>query len=244
MAQTFVVGDIHGALKALQQVITAIDFRKDDLLVFLGDYVDGWSESPEVISYLDELSSMCKCIFLKGNHDVWCHAWLTGEYPNPYWLQHGGKSTVDNYRRISNNVKLEHIAFFNRMQDYYIDDKNRLFVHAGFSSMHGPAMERYESNFYWDRTLWEVAVTMDKKITPDSVLYPKRLKLFDEIFIGHTPTVNFNTDTPMHAANVWNIDTGAAFTGKLSIINADTKKVWQSDVVQHLYPDEKGRNTL
>lgn len=242
MAQTFVVGDIHGAYKALQQVIATIDFKKDDLLVFLGDYVDGWSESPEVISYLDELSTICHCVFMKGNHDVWCQSWLKGEYPNPFWLQHGGRSTVDAYKKISSAERQRHIAFFDRMQNYYIDNKNRLFVHAGFSSMHGPAMEIYESNFYWDRTLWEVALTMDKRIKPDSIWYPKRLKAFEEIFIGHTPTINYDQDTPMHAANVWNIDTGAAFTGKLSVINADTKKVWQSDIVQHLYPGERGRN--
>ncbi|PVD52469.1 serine/threonine protein phosphatase [Terrimonas sp.] len=243
MAQTFVVGDIHGALKALQQVITVIDFRKDDLLIFLGDYVDGWSESPGVITYLDELGTICNCIFLRGNHDVWCESWLKGEYPNPYWLQHGGKSTVEAYRNIGVHEKQRHLAFFSRMQNYYIDDKNRLFVHAGFSSMHGPETESYESNFYWDRTLWEVAVTiMDSRIQEDSVWYPKRLKLFEEIFIGHTPTINFNSYMPMHAANVWNVDTGAAFTGRLSVINAETKKVWQSDIVQQLYPGEKGRN--
>jgi hypothetical protein len=43
-------------------------------------------------------------------------------------------------------------------------------------------------------------------------------------------------------ANVWNIDTGAAFKGPLSIIDADTKEVWQSEPVYKLYPSEMGRN--
>jgi serine/threonine protein phosphatase 1 len=46
----------------------------------------------------------------------------------------------------------------------------------------------------------------------------------------------------MHAINVWNIDTGAAFTGKLSAIDIDTKDVFQSDTVKDLYPYEQGRN--
>jgi serine/threonine protein phosphatase 1 len=46
----------------------------------------------------------------------------------------------------------------------------------------------------------------------------------------------------MKAANVWNVDTGAAFTGRLSALNIDTKKYFQSDVVRTLYPQEKGRN--
>lgn len=46
----------------------------------------------------------------------------------------------------------------------------------------------------------------------------------------------------MHAINVWNLDTGAAFRGKLSCMDIKTKKVWQSDEVYTLYPTEKGRN--
>ena len=46
----------------------------------------------------------------------------------------------------------------------------------------------------------------------------------------------------MHAGNVWNIDTGAAFKGKMSAINLVTKEVFQSDHLPALYPNEKGRN--
>jgi serine/threonine protein phosphatase 1 len=46
----------------------------------------------------------------------------------------------------------------------------------------------------------------------------------------------------MQACNVWNVDTGAAFLGKLSALNVETKDFWQSDIVQQLYPNEKGRN--
>jgi serine/threonine protein phosphatase 1 len=46
----------------------------------------------------------------------------------------------------------------------------------------------------------------------------------------------------MNAINVWNVDTGAAFKGKLSAIDLDTKEVFQSDAVYILYPNEVGRN--
>ena len=128
------------------------------------------------------------------------------------------------------------------MKLYHIDDKNRLFVHAGFVSMHGPAREYSDTNLYYDRTLWEMALSFDDRIKKDSIFYPKRLKLFNEIYIGHTPTINFDSVVPMQAINVWNIDTGAAFYGRLSCIDIDTKKVYQSDVLPSLYPNEKGRN--
>jgi serine/threonine protein phosphatase 1 len=75
-----------------------------------------------------------------------------------------------------------------------------------------------------------------------SKFYPKRLKIFREIFIGHTPTTNYDSEIPMQAHHVWNVDTGAAFKGRLTAMDVDTKEYWQSDPVWKLYPNEKGRN--
>ena len=135
-----------------------------------------------------------------------------------------------------------HLQFFKDMKLYYLDEANRLFLHAGFTSQHGVEREMHSATFYTDRTLWEMALVMDKKIDSNSIIYPKRLKHYQEIYIGHTPTTNFDLEVPTNAINVWNVDTGATFKGKLSAINIDTKTVFQSDNVYTLYPNEKGRN--
>lgn len=242
MARTFVIGDIHGALKALDQLVQKIKPKAEDKLIFLGDYVDGWSQSAQVISRLMELDARYNCIFMKGNHDEWCESWLMGKPADPVWLFHGGRSTVESYETLNAAEKITHITFYNRLRPFYIDEKNRLFIHAGFASMHGPEHERYETSFLWDRTLWETARSMNKRMSKNSLLYPRRLQLFHEIYIGHTPTINYNKFLPMKAANLWNVDTGAAFYGKLSALDIDSKKVIQSDPPQQLYPGEKGRN--
>lgn len=241
-SRTLVIGDIHGAYLALKQVLSKADITKDDTLIFLGDYVDGWSQSFEVIEYLIELAERNTCIFIKGNHDAWCEEWLETGQTNPSWLFHGGEETIKSYSNTTKEVLKDHLAFFKSMLNYYVDNNNDLFIHAGYSSMHGPEKEMYASNYRWDRTLWEMALTMDKRIKEDSKLYPKRLKLYHEIYIGHTPTLNYDVEVPMNAVNVWNIDTGAAFLGKLTVLDIETKEFWQSDVVQTLYPVEKGRN--
>ena len=46
----------------------------------------------------------------------------------------------------------------------------------------------------------------------------------------------------MNAINVWNVDTGATFTGRLSALDINTKEIFQSDIVKNLYPNEMGRN--
>ncbi len=242
MKRNLVIGDIHGGLKAVYQVFKKANVTTEDKLIFLGDYVDGWSESAAVMDYIIELSNGYDCIFIKGNHDAWCEEWLRTGEADRTWLFHGGQATVDSYAAVNAATKIQHLNFMEQLPYYYIDEQNRLFIHAGFTSMHGPQKEFHNSNFSWDRTLWEMALTMDKRIKKDSVLFPKRLKLFTEIYIGHTPTLYYNVDVPMQGSYVWNLDTGAAFTGKLSIMDIDTKEFWQSEAVYKLYPGETGRN--
>ena len=70
MKRTLVIGDIHGGLRALKQVFERAAISKNDTLIFLGDYVDGWSESAQVMEYVIGLSEKQRCVFIKGNHDV------------------------------------------------------------------------------------------------------------------------------------------------------------------------------
>jgi serine/threonine protein phosphatase 1 len=158
------------------------------------------------------------------------------------WYLHGGKETIDSYDIFSKEDKKEHLSFFENMPLYHLDAENRLFLHAGFTSVHGVEKEIFTENFYFDRTLWELALAMNKNMDKDAIYFPKRLQHYSEIYIGHTPTTNFGETTPMNAFNVWNIDTGAAFKGKITGINIDTKRYFQSDNLPNLYPNEKGRN--
>lgn len=240
--RTLVIGDIHGGYTALQQVLERAAVTSADKLIFLGDYVDGWSESCQVIELLMQLGQQQQCLFIRGNHDTWCEEWLKTGEANEVWFRNGGKETMASYRTFEEQLWKKHLQFFESMLNYHIDEHNNLFIHAGYSSMQGPEKETYTSNCYWDRTLWEMALTMDTRIETNSLLYPKRLKLFREIFIGHTPTLHYDVETPMNAINVWNIDTGAGFYGKLTAIDIETKQFWQSDSVKTLYPNEKGRN--
>ncbi|AXT53436.1 serine/threonine protein phosphatase [Aquimarina sp. BL5] len=243
--RTLVIGDIHGGYKALLQVLKRAELTTEDKLIFLGDYVDGWSESAETIQKLIDLSVSNECIFIRGNHDLWCGLWLDKGATNPVWLAHGGKETINSYIQSGLLADNSHKQFFKDLQNYYIDTENRLFLHAGFTSMHGVGKEEYESNYYWDRTLWEAALLADKveeKTLEDMLTSPKRFNHYKEIYIGHTPTTDYKIETPIKAYNLLNIDTGAAFTGKLTILDIDSKEFWQSDPLTSLYPNEKGRN--
>ncbi|BFM42851.1 metallophosphoesterase family protein [Flavobacterium sp. CFS9] len=243
--RTFVIGDIHGGLLALEQVMKKAQVTTQDTLIFLGDYVDGWSQSPQVIEYLMDLKSKQNCICIRGNHDELLLSWFkskTDDVDETLWFKHGGEATVLAYEKLTAEEKQTHIAFLESLEDYYLDDQNRLFVHAGFTNLNGIKYEYFPKLFYWDRTLWETALSLDPNLKVGDALYPKRFTLYKEIYIGHTPVTRIGETTPVQKANVWNVDTGAAFKGPLTILDVDTKEFWQSEPLNELYSSEKGRN--
>ena len=73
----------------------------------------------------------------------------------------------------------------------------------------------------WDRNLLDMAWKMQSE--------GRKCKLgrYRDIFVGHTTTELFNTLQPIHVCNVWNIDTGAGWSGKLTIMDVDTKEYWR-----------------
>lgn len=243
MKRTFVIGDIHSGLKGLEQVLKRAEITTKDKLIFLGDYVDGWSTAVETIDFLIALDKTHNCVFIRGNHDELCYDWLHLGKDNPTWFMHGGSVTITSYQKLSDaNIK-KHKVFYESLKNYHLDDENRLFMHAGYTNVKGVDHEYFTKTFYWDRTLWEMARALNPGLEVSDKNYPQRLTNYKEIYIGHTPISKTATEVvPKKAANVWNIDTGAAFMGPLSMMNIETKEVWQSDPLTTLYPGEKGRN--
>ena len=240
--RTLVIGDIHGGLRALHQILERAKVSPNDKLIFLGDYVDGWSQSPEVIDLLITMKETHNNVCIRGNHDDLLLNWLKHGTDNPQWFEHGGEATVTAYENCDAKTLETHITFLESLEDYHLDDQNRLFIHAGFTNMNGIDFEYFPKLFYWDRTLWETALALDKNMEKSDLAYPKRFTLYNEIFIGHTPVSRIGRTTPVQMANVWNVDTGAAFRGPLTVMDVDSKAYWQSENLDILYPNEKGRN--
>lgn len=263
MSRVLIIGDIHGNYQALLQVLERCNFDNDkDTLISLGDVVDGHSESFEVV---EELLKIKNLIPIRGNHDDWFFQWLkTGINPSNW--QQGQKATGLSYLKhydpemewlgtstgwmVSlrpNHIPIEHVEFFRKQLPYYKDDKNNLFIHGGFNR-HELLDHHLEYMFYWDRDLWSQALSWESmspvKLKDDSKPYKPKFKIkeeVNEIFIGHTSTEFWGKQVPMKAANIHNLDTGAGWFGKLTIMDLDTKEYWQSDSGKELYPDFKDR---
>ena len=236
----FCLGDTHGSYLALKQVLKAsgFDYAKDELIC-LGDVADGWGQVPECFN---ELLKMKNLVYVIGNHDFWTLKYLKyGDTPG-IWLCQGGQATLDAYENLLENGEEEqlqaHLKLLNNALPYYEAD-NCLFVHGGYN-WHIPIEENDHYDMIWDRHLFETAMYWQKMI--DKGLDGDRIKDYDNVFIGHTPTFRAFPDLkPVRVSNVWNLDQGAAYTGRLTLMNIETKQYWQSDIVKELYPDAKGR---
>ena len=229
--RTFVLGDIHGSYKALLDVFkrSQFDYEKD-LLIQLGDVVDRFPESAQCV---EELLKIKNLIAIRGNHDEGCNEWLNKGLGPQWWRSQGGESTIRSYVDTGLLTEESHRKFFRDQINYYVDDKNRAFVHGGYTDPRGLGYEQYPADYYWDRSLWENVALPGK----NSQNIPKMLRHYDEIYIGHTTTMFWNTTDPMKACNVWNLDTGGGLRGHLTIMDIDTKEFWQSDMVEDYYKE-------
>ncbi len=225
MRRTFVIGDIHGAYRALRQCLDRSRFDYDnDYLICLGDVTDGW---PETKASIDELIRIKNLTHILGNHDWWALQWMNGVKNEDLWFQQGGQATVDSYAGV---VPPEHITYLANASLYHLQE-NKLFVHAGIDPLL-PLDEQGSETFLWDRALAARVLTM-YPTSPE-----ERISTFDEIYIGHT-VIPF--PHPIYSAGVWLMDTGAGWSGVLSMMDINTREIFTSDPVIGLYPGVEGR---
>ncbi|MBN1145392.1 MAG: metallophosphoesterase [Bacteroidales bacterium] len=225
----FVIGDIHGAHKALVQCLERAEFdKRKDLLICLGDLSDGW---PDCYQVIEELLTVSKLVLIRGNHDVWLSAWFEkGDAPD-IWLSQGGSSTIHSYTTL---VPETHKQILRTAVKYYILD-DMLFVHGGYDTKK-PIEEQEEDQLIWDRSLVEHAL-MHRHFRDNN-----QLTKYKKVFVGHTPTLVYKSTLPIEAYGVVMMDTGVGFSGGvLTIMDIDSGNYWQSDPVNILYPGFGGR---
>lgn len=239
--KTFFVSDLHGAYRGLIQALDKAKYDSStDKLIIGGDICDGWSETKEIIDFLLTIENK---IVLMGNHDEMAlfyylskrhYIFDDGTLEYSSWkTKLAGDSTVKSIGDKS-NIDPKYLDFLSNMQLYYEHD-NKLFVHAGINI--DTEIDVKDQDPYY--LLWE-----DVMINHIQKHREHKIGKWSEIFVGHTPVQIFNEfyTRPKNFGNVWACDTAAGFIGKVSVIDIDSKEVFQSEQVRKLYPDEKGRN--
>ncbi len=198
----FVIGDIHGCLDLLKDLMNKIPYRpKRDRLIFLGDYIDRGEDSKGVVDFILSLKEESDNIdFLLGNHEAMLLDYLKGKNRDIY-LFNGGTTTLASYRAAqesqgkSSFIPDKHISFFSELRPY-VELDNYYVVHAGFRP--GKSVENQDLNdMIWIRY----------EFINSNYDFGKK------VIFGHTPF-----SEPLVMPTKIGIDTGAVYGNKLTCV--------------------------
>ena len=225
-----IVGDIHGYNEPVEEMINKIDVSENDLLIFIGDYIDRGPASKQVVDYLITFKQMNKnTLFLKGNHEDM----MLGSMGTPAvvmdvntWLYNGGSTTLASYgmnrkeiyrltsvwddserfQMMKDFIPESHIDFFLDLQ-MFIESEHYFFCHAGIN----PYNTIYEGKMNTYDLLW-----MRDHIYSDVTRWEKI------VVCGHTPLRDVLLTDKLIC-----IDTGLYYYGKLSAIDVLSREIYQ-----------------
>jgi serine/threonine protein phosphatase 1 len=205
----FAIGDIHGCLDKLEDLLAKIAPRPDDVLIFLGDYIDRGENTKEVIETLIKLSSHCKCIFLRGNHEDMFIEYMEFGTNRGIFLSNGGDMTILSYtgertttgKVLSGVLPHDHRAFITTLEWLYEDD-GYIYVHAGIRAGI-PLVFQDKMDLIWIRQeFYKASTGLDKKI-----------------IFGHSPFIE-----PFIRYDKIGIDTGAVYGRYLTAIELPSER--------------------
>jgi serine/threonine protein phosphatase 1 len=196
----FVIGDIHGEVTKLMDLISNLRRYEIENLIFVGDYIDKGEDSRGTLLFLEKLSQEFECTFLVGNHEyAWRKFIEDGDY-REFLLRYGGKSTCKDFgmevfepEEAKRRLYLPFEGFFLSLKKFIILE-TYIISHSGISPNF---VEREE----WDSI--DVKEFLFQRY--EFVGYDKMVK--DRLFIfGHTAFMY-----PFYDGMKIGIDTGAAY---------------------------------
>jgi serine/threonine protein phosphatase 1 len=204
----FAIGDIHGNLSQLEQLMEEIKpalNRSKDTLVFLGDYLDRGPDSKGVVDFILQLrKDLPHVVCLKGNHEAMFLDWVLNGTGYDLYLYNGGAATIRNYSQ-EGEFKLpqEHLDFFTSLLLYYETEKY-IFVHAGLRGGI-PLEEQDPHDLIWIRDEFILSLHNFGKT----------------VIFGHTPLQRVFV-----APNKIGIDTGAVYGGRLTCLELPAQRFY------------------
>ena len=227
-SRLFAIGDIHGCYDELVQLISVINPKTSDTLIFVGDYIDRGANSSAVLDFIIELGGRCNVIALKGNHESMMQSaflerdkdirakWVFN------WLRNGAHETLQSYglgldcfedkERLPAKVK-EHLNFINSMPTYHIT-ATHIFVHA----TPRPNIEISEQDEM--DLLWRREGRTEQQLGYDHISGKT-------VISGHTAQAN-GKPKQLSDKNII-IDSGCFHTGWLTAMNVDNGAFIQAD---------------
>lgn len=207
--RTIAIGDVHGCLSALQDLLELVSPQPEDTVVFLGDYVDRGPDSRGVIDEILELRRRTNVVTLLGNHDATMIAAADDARQWHFWMNMGGEQTFENYGNDWRNIPESHLEFLENLKRFWITPTH-FFVHANYG-IERPLREQPDWLLIWEHI---------------TGLFPPRPHPSGRIAIlGHTAQKKGEI---LDGGHYMVIDTGCVKGGWLTAYCIETDEAWQT----------------
>lgn len=206
----YAVGDLHGCYNLLMQNLKVIGFDFDkDLLISVGDLVDRGTQSVECVGLLSQ--PWFKAI--RGNHEEFCIEGLNNaDVANIHARSEIGG---DWFYQLDEDLKKEIVEKFLKLPlilEVHHHGKKFGFVHADIKQNDWEMLKQAiynEEDSVVQNCIWGRGRI---KATNDDPAYHV-IHGIDEVYLGHTPLKEST-----QRQNCFFIDTGAVYSGKLTIV--------------------------
>ncbi len=215
----FVIGDVHGCPKEPEILLRFLEeqegLQDEDLVVFLGDYIDRGPDSKAVVDVvLDFRTRFPRTRFLKGNHEDMLLDFLGfGGNLGQAFLYNGGLETIQSYGitvfappgEMVSAMPPSHFKFYCELESI-ITVSDFICVHAGLNPLRDLGAQN-DSDVFWIRDEFLNNVHSFKKT----------------VVFGHTP----HKDVFQHLPYKIGLDTGLVFGNKLSCLELRSGRLMQ-----------------
>lgn len=209
----YVIGDVHGCSKALRALVDEIVPTQDDMLIFLGDFIDRGPDSRGVLDLMVDLARQTRVVSLRGNHELMMMGVVFGGLDPELWMRCGGNTTLANYGGRLDRVPDAHIQFLQSLRGHH-ETAGELFIHAGYVQDR-PLSETDDAVRYWEHP----------QVWPGPHYSGKRA------YVGHTPQPDGEV---LNLGHVVCVDTYCFGGGWLTALDLDSHAMFQASKHGHL----------
>lgn len=129
MGRTIVIGDVHGMLDPLVELIDVLRPTKADTLVFLGDLINKGPNSLGVVRYVRGLRDFTNVVLIRGNHEEKHKKWrkriAEGDLKTAMSMKRS-----DEMKAFEQKLRQEDVDFLDSAVLFF-KSENYMFVHGG-----------------------------------------------------------------------------------------------------------------
>jgi serine/threonine protein phosphatase 1 len=222
-----IIGDVHGCLEELKELITKISIDSTDILYFIGDLIDRGPDSSGVVKYVHSLSTQNNLILILGNHEEKFLRYVIQKKSKKILKKNSSK--IEEFELLLKNIDKDDLKFLsNSYINYNISSFNICLLHAGipensridlsFNNKYSPELLKSDKHFeliFKTRFLDEngLFISADNN-DPNRVFWADSYDgRYGKIIFGHHAMIS---DKPIEFKNAINVDTGCVFGGYLS----------------------------